>query len=222
MVNALAGILAGTYNANLDVIGNWIANTHRPVYLRIGYEFDADWTQYEPEQYQAAYRYIVDRYEAAGIHNIAYVWHSQAAPVRTNLMAWYPGDRYVDWVAASVFGSPAPPWSNLVAVAQIARELDKPFMIAEASPHGITSTNGVVSWASWYAAMFDFIQDYDVRAFCYINCNWDAPEMWQFNTLHWGDARVQSSSITQPLWLQKLSRPCFLHASTNLFRSLGY
>ena len=223
MVNALLDVLLGDYDANIDFIGNWMANTHRPVFLRIGYEFDASWTDYDPFLYQEVFRYIVNRYNAAGITNVAYVWHSQAAPVRAALMEWYPGDAYVDWVAASVFGSPSSNnRSNLVAVAELARQLGKPFMIAEASPHGISATNGVTSWVKWYEPTFEFIRDYDVKAFCYINCDWNGPEMWQFNTSGWGDARIQYGSITKPLWLQQMAHTNFLHASTNLFHRLGY
>ena len=223
MVGELLNVLIGDHDANIDFLGNWMAGTHRPVYLRIGYEFDADWTAYDPLLYQDVFRYIVDRYTAAGISNVSYVWHSQAAPVRTNLMAWYPGDRYVDWVAASVFGSPSGPnRSNLVAVADLARELKKPFMIAEASPHGIGVAGGALSWGAWYDPTFEFIRDYDVRAFCYINCNWDGAEMWQFNGNGWGDARVQANSDVQTLWQTKMAYTNFLHASTNLFGLLGF
>ncbi len=223
MVGALDGILAGTYDSNIDVIGSWIQGTDRPVYLRIGYEFDADWTAYDPDKYIASYQRIADRMRSNGVDNVAFVWHSQAVPVRTNRMAWYPGDGYVDWVAASVFGSPTGSnRTNLTAVAELARELQKPFMIAEASPHGVTATNGVNSWTAWYDPTFEFIQEYGVRAFSYINCNWDAPEMWQFNTLGWGDARVQMDSDVQTLWLHKMTNSVFLHADTNLFTALGY
>jgi hypothetical protein len=221
MVDALQGVTSGAYNANLDTIGNWIRSKARPTYLRIGYEFDADWTHYNPAQYVAAYRYIVDRFRAGCVSNVAYVWHSQGATMPTNRMVWYPGDGYVDWVGVSVFGSPSlPNRTNVLAVVEIAREHHKPLMIAEASPHGITAVNGTGSWSDWFDPVFEFIRDYDVKAFSYINMDWDAPEMWQFNTFGWGDCRVQSDPNTQILWLHEMYKSRFLQASTNLFSQL--
>jgi len=80
----------------------------------------------------------------------------------------------------------------------------------------------VNSWTGWYDPAFEFIQAYDVQAFSYINCNWDAPERWLFNGRGWGDARVQSDPDVQALWLHKMTNSAFLHASTNLFTLLGY
>ncbi len=223
MVGVLENVFYGSYDQNIEKLGRWIADTHRPVYLRIGYEFDADWANYDPVHYVEAYRYIVDHFNAMGVSNAAYVWHSYAAGARYDLMEWYPGDEYVDWIGASLFASPlSGNRAHLIEVAELARSLKKPLMLAEASPHGISATNGAVSWGGWFDPVFDFIREYDVKALCYINCNWDAPEMWQFNTLGWHDARIQQDAVVQSLWTQKMAHAEFLHASTNLFKQLGY
>lgn len=223
MVGVLENVLDGAYDDHIATLGQWMMNTHRPVYLRIGYEFDADWTDYDPAQYVEAFHYLVDHFRTQGVSNVAYVWHSYAAAARYDLMEWYPGDEYVDWVGASLFASPlSANRPHLVNVAELARTLKKPFMLAEASPHGLSATNGATSWGQWFDPVFEFIRDYDVRAFCYINCNWDASDMWQFNTLGWHDARVQQDAVVQSLWKQKMAHTNFLHGSTNLFHTLGY
>ncbi len=79
----LVNITNGTRNANITTIGNWIKNTGRPVYLRIGYEFDNPGNALPPDQYVAAYRYLVDRFRTAGVTNAAYVWNSWCAPLST-------------------------------------------------------------------------------------------------------------------------------------------
>jgi len=53
----LANIIAGLRTANIIAIGNWIKSAGRPVYLRIGYEFDGPWNALPPDQYIAAYRF---------------------------------------------------------------------------------------------------------------------------------------------------------------------
>ena len=124
----------------------------RPVYLRIGYEFDGVWNRgYEnPQQYIAAYRRIVDVMQKQGVSNTVYVWQASASPVddllegkREDIKQWYPGDAYVDWLGLSWFDMPdrrykhAPTQRELAdEVLQLARSKSKPVMIAEVAPQG--------------------------------------------------------------------------------------
>ncbi|MDD4734813.1 MAG: glycosyl hydrolase [Kiritimatiellae bacterium] len=215
MVGELPDIAEGYYDDSIDKLGHWIESTGRMVFLRIGYEFDADWTAYDTNLYVRAYRRIVNRYRALHIDNIAYVWNSQGYAVRHDPMAWYPGDAYVDWVGVSMFGNPYGVNKPYVdRIVEIAENLNKPLMIAESSPHGITATNGVSSWTQWYADVFKWIAENDVKAFCYINCDWDATEMWQFNTLGWGDCRVQSDPDVLALWMYTMTNHPFIQGNT--------
>ena len=115
----------------------------RNMYLRVGYEFDGSWNHYEPNQYKAAYKYMVDRLRNNGVTNIKFVW--QACTYVYNyenrpLMDWYPGDNYVDYVGLSFFfyaegpkdGSNNSPF--LDEALGIARSKNKPVMMAEVSP----------------------------------------------------------------------------------------
>ena len=65
-------IASGKYDRKLDIIGEWFKKlAPRPVFLRIGYEFDGtDWNHYVPETYIPAYKHIKDHFDAAGIHNV--------------------------------------------------------------------------------------------------------------------------------------------------------
>ncbi|MFH0878367.1 MAG: glycosyl hydrolase, partial [Lentisphaerota bacterium] len=218
MIGALQGVTNGTYNANLDTLGNWMTNTHRPIYLRIGYEFDAP-NNYEPAAYAAAFRYIVNRFRAASVGNVDYVWHSYAATVTNAHMAWYPGDEYVDWFGVSVFGQiMGTNWNELNAMARLAREHHKPLMIAEAAPMGLPTTQGINCWTSWFTRVFSYIQEQDVRALSYINCNWD--EIPMFSSMGWGDSRVQSDPYVQAHWMQTITNGSFWNASPELFDRL--
>ena len=126
------------------------------VYLRIGYEFDGAWNQgyWNADQYIAAYRRIVDVLRAEGADNVEFVLQASAAGVdeiidggHEDISKWYPGDEYVDWIALSWFMNPQErsivPQTNFTPmtpgelsdeVVQLAREKNKPVMIAEASP----------------------------------------------------------------------------------------
>ncbi len=71
----------------------------------------------------AAYRRIVDRFRDKGIRNVAFVWHSFASTGSEELMDWYPGDGYVDWVGISYFNQPQ---SYMMPVIDAAKKLKKP------------------------------------------------------------------------------------------------
>ena len=121
MVDELPAIVSGSYDANIDSLADWIKEADRPVFLRIGYEFDGSWNHYDPAQYVQAFRRIMDRLDARGADNAISVWQSAGTTATTStLMQWYPGDDYVDWVAYSYFNQSNPGMTSL-AVARSAR-----------------------------------------------------------------------------------------------------
>lgn len=218
IVDELNDIIDGTYDAHLKTLAQWIKKANRPVYLRIGYEFDNPENHYEPQKYKQAFRYVVDFLRKEGVHNAAYVWHSQCwgAKSAQQSMDWYPGDDYVDWFAASMFSMPSSLWfvSDFV---KLSRAHHKPFMIAESTPWGMYTIHGKIDW---YNHVFQFIKNQNVEAFCYVDANWDAQPMWKGQ--HIGDDRVEKYPETKDLWLKEIDQARYLKASPDLFRSLGW
>jgi hypothetical protein len=136
-------LLDGAFDRQIDDLGRFIGGAARPVYLRIGYEFDGPWNHYAPPKYVAAYRRIVDRLRAAGTVNFATVWHSAAGESFEGRAFddWWPGDAYVDWIGTSFFRVDV----TLRRHAQLiewARRKGKPLMICEASPQGYNVDEG--------------------------------------------------------------------------------
>jgi len=218
MVDALDRVIAGDYDPNIERLGDWIRNTKRPVFLRIGYEFDGAHNHYDPEKYVLAYRRIVDRLRKKGVDNVAYVWHATCAPAATPLEAWYPGDDYVDWIALSYFDQPQ---SMMMPTVQSARRHRKPMMIAEATPRAASSTYfGKGSWDSWFTPFFKFVEHNDIKAVSYIDDNWESMAMWKGKG--WGDARVEANGVVKQKWIEEIRKPRYLHSSTNLFKTLGH
>lgn len=217
MVDALDDINQGRYDEHIDMLGAWIAGTQRPVYLRIGYEFDGPHNHYDPQAYQTAFRRIVDRFKENNISNVAYVWHSYAAYSPRPVQSWYPGDAYVDWVGISYFNSTS---GYTEAVIAYAKSRGKPLMLAEATPAGIGVRYGTEAVRRWFEPVFTFIKKHDVRAFCYINCDWDAMPMWK--DMHWKDSRVQANPIVQDAWDDEIRKPRYIHSSASLYALLGY
>lgn len=149
-------ILRGLHDDKIARLANFCARARRPVYLRIGYEFDGTWNAgySNREQFKAVWRYIVDAFRAAGAGNVAFVWQASASPLddileggsHEDIRDWYPGTKYVDWMALSWFLAPEagptvgvkPPTQRELAdeVLAFARAERKPVMIAESAPQG--------------------------------------------------------------------------------------
>lgn len=153
----LAEISRGLHEDKIERLAKFFIAAKRPVFLRLGYEFDGMWNQgYEArETYIAAYRHIVDGLRARHATNVAFVWQASASPLddilelgrRENIRDWYPGADYVDWVALSWFLPPqSKPRVSTVTiptqldlaqeVLDLARAERKPVMIAESAPQG--------------------------------------------------------------------------------------
>lgn len=199
MVGQLEATAEGRNDAEIDRLGAYLKAANRPVFLRIGYEFDLPANRYEPTAYVAAYRRIVDRFRKNGVTNVAFVWHSYAHGDGERMKAWYPGDDYVDWMGASYFNQ-FPKF--LTQAANLADELKKPLMLAETSSWYIKSEP---ARKAFFERMFKFIENRQVGALCYINAHWDAQPMWE--TQKWGDGRVQPYPDVLALWKAETSRP---------------
>lgn len=191
LVGALDGIAAGRRDAVIDRLGQFLRDAARPVFLRIGYEFDGPWNRYEPEAYKAAFRRIVSRMRGAGVGNFATVWQSATSGMGTfggrSIWDWWPGDEYVDWAGLSYF---VPHAASLDALLGAARYKHVPVMICESAPQGydlarstVGSTDGggggartpVSSadiWSRWFAPFFSFIRRNSdvIRSVSYVRC----------------------------------------------------
>ncbi len=219
IVDALDEIVKGAYDTNIIKFSRWVKEIKRPVYLRIGYEFDGPHNHYKPEKYIKAYRYIVDKLKKEGIDNIAYVWHSYASIGSLSAMEWYPGDEYVDWFGLSFF-NPLSQKRYTETIVRFAREHNKQIMLAEASPFVVGTGFGQRSWNNWFKHCFRFMAENDVKALCYINCDWDAVPM--FSKEKWGDARIQVNRTVKEQWLNEIGKEKYLRSSEDLFDIIGY
>lgn len=217
LVDQLNSIVSGGSDDQLDQLGNWIKARQRPVFLRIGYEFDASWNHYDPSQYKEAWIYLVRYFDLLGIRNVSYVW--QASGLNTsNIERWYPGDRYVNWMAFSNFTEPNA-GANILASAELH---NKPVMIAESAPRvDLKLGEGTAHWEKWYEPLFTKIYGNDrIKALAYINVNWDSQPMWQ--NAGFGDSRVQVNEVIKEKWQAEIRKTSWILASDSLFDLLNY
>lgn len=217
LVDQLLSIINGDSDTRLNELGGWIKAQERPVFLRIGYEFDGPHNHYDPEQFKKAWVYIVEYFDGLGVKNVAYVW--QAYGMNTpNIERWYPGDVYVNWIGYSHFDEPRP-GENIL---EFASAHNKPVMIAEAAPRtDLKIGDGITHWNSWYKPLFETIHNNDrIKALAYINVDWDSQPMWQGQG--WGDSRVQVNDLVMEYWQNEIQKDSWVLASDSLFDIMDF
>lgn len=227
---------SGDYDHLIVRLGKWIMDLEdRPVFLRIGYEFNGhEWNHYQPESYIAAFRRVRDMLDSMGAGNIAYVWQSKGAgTMPEDLEAFYPGDDYVDWCAFSFF-TPAEEHHPMIS---FARRHDKPLMIAEASPVLLNASGAVIpldlskpedakfAWEQWFIPFFRTIRNHPdvIKAFSYISADWRHRPLWKNNPNFRNlNARIWQNKALARQWTNEITRPNYLNASDSLFYYLGH
>jgi len=238
IVNHEEAVANGERDDLVRKLGVFLKNlAPRPVFLRIGYEFDGHaWNHYDRGSYLKAYRRIKDLYDEMGVTNVAYVWQSTGfVSNQEQLDAWYPGDEYVDWCSFSFFAR----WKEQEMI-EFARKKDKPVFIAEASPtlsdftvkfDGNTKESilskpiqAQEAWDKWFVPFFLTIDENPdvLKAISYINCHWKAHAMWKGNpTFRRVDARLHTSELINGKWKEEMSKEQYIHASPTLYQDLG-
>jgi mannan endo-1,4-beta-mannosidase len=103
---------------------------------------NGDWMEYgsrgggDPGEFVGAWRYVWNRFHALGVTNAVWVWapnwNSSPDEPWNDLHAYYPGDRYVDWVGVDFYGLM---WDDVPVATQLDSVYSsfsyKPVMVAE-------------------------------------------------------------------------------------------
>ena len=226
-------IADGELDQQIIDLGNWMKSLDkRPIFLRIGYEFDGyDWNHYNKEYYLKAWHHIVDKFRMMGVNNVAYVWQSKGfATTMDEMVSWYPGDDYVDWCGFSFFSNPD---NEMI---KFGKKHGKPVFICESTPVLQQGNSNVYDdadikkpeiaiklWNQWYSDFFKTIEDNQdvVKAFSYINTNWPSEVMWlNNNTFNQVDSRIQMSDYVSTNWKAELAKDKYLKPNNTLFNKL--
>ncbi|HEX2051951.1 MAG TPA: glycosyl hydrolase [Actinomycetota bacterium] len=151
---SLRGIAAGNYDEMIARKARALRDLAAPVFLRWGHEMNGYWypwggpnqhdtgTTNGPAHWIAAYRHVHDVFVREGARNVVWVWgpNNESVPddAWNDVEAYYPGDDYVDWVAASGFNwGTLKEWSSWRSFGATFRSFyrrfatRKPIMIAE-------------------------------------------------------------------------------------------
>lgn len=225
-------IVSGERNQLIQALASWIKDSNRPVFLRIGYEFDGwSWNHYNRQQYLLAWKKIHQIFFEMNVDNVAFVWQSKGnGSVQDVLEKWYPGDDIVDWCAYSYFNNPDE------EMLQFARRHHKPVFIAEATPvlhNGVAFSNSRLTdsivakkaWQEWFMPFLKTIADNKdvIKAFSYINSNWTSQPMWVANPVFQQvDSRIQMSEYISNKWMEAMGNPRYLKPDAVLWSRLGF
>ena len=180
---SLASIAAGSHDAYITRWAEGARAYGGPLLVRFAHEMNTDhypWSEAvngnQRGQYVAAWRHVVDIFRTVGASNVSWVWSPNVAgPGTLPLARLYPGDHYVDWVAADGYnGGTALPCGGWLTFTQIfdatLAELaslapGKPVMIGETA-----STEDGGAKASWITEFFaELARRPQIRGFVWFN-----------------------------------------------------
>ena len=151
---APAAIAAGAYDPYLERAAREAAAFRRPLLLRLAHEMNGSWSSWgagvngnAPAEYVAMWRHVVAIFRAVGATNVRWVWSpnvrgagsSPTSAAVAPFQPFYPGDRWVDFVAldgynwGAVRGSGWHSFASLFAPSYdaLVKLTEKPVMIAE-------------------------------------------------------------------------------------------
>ncbi len=236
-VNQEENLATGSLDSTILDLGDFLKGLgNRPVFLRLGYEFDGHtWNHYDRLNYIKSFRRVKDKFDSLHVENVAFVWQSTGWPSNLDMLEqWYPGDEYVDWCGFSFFSR----W-NEQSMIEFARTKGKPVFIAEATPNisdFTTKFDGDTketilsnpdqakeAWEKWFLPFFNMIDENPdvVKAISYINCHWKNNDMWKNNpTFRDIDARLQTSDVISEQWNSIISQPKYIHSYDGLYQDL--
>jgi len=216
-------IVGGDYDKEILGLIEAIREYKNPVFLRIGYEFNNPTHNYNPKEFISGWKYIVESFKKNKVDNVAFIWNCCTAFTRDikEIMAFYPGDTYVDWFSDNLFGvrhftetdNPKIITENFV---QEAIKHKKPLMIGESSPAKVGVDKGKISWNEWFKPYFRWIKEHQIiKAFCYIN--WDWGKDWKLP--EWGNCRIEENEQVRKRYVEELSKEKYVHLNEENYLS---
>jgi hypothetical protein len=213
-----AAIASGQFDRQLTAFADAVASFDRPVFIRIGYEFEGRWNNYQPATFQAAWIHITKFLRTRSLL-FATVWcvagASSGWPALPDLMKFYPGDQWVDWWGVDIFSADEFAKPQLFAFLDASRSHRKPVMLGEMTPRYVGVLDGEKSWQLWFEPMLHLLRTRpEIKATAYINWEWhEWSDRLGFPWRDWGDARLGRNSFVRDAWVSALQDPIFLSAS---------
>lgn len=204
-------VAAGKHDTSITALCKALEHLNRPVFLRIGYEFNGHWNGYHPSTYKKAFMRITDSLRKYELNQVATIWCASPDGKAKQFMKYYPGDEYVDWWSVDIFGVDHFTDTLTHRFLDSAYKHQKPVMIGESTPRKVGVRQGDSSWNQWFKPYFELIQNHShIKAFSYINWNWSKYERWD----DWGDCRLGQDSTVARKFLRELQSNIYMHGGS--------
>lgn len=199
----------GLYDDNIQKLIDVLKKWDRPVFIRIGYEFNGHWNGYQPESYKKAFCYITNKFRKAGLEKVATVWcYGYDDQKNSPFMDYYPGNEYVDWWGIDLFKPEEFKNPEVLSYLDNSLKYKKPLMIGESTPRSVGVLDGFRSWNDWFEPYFHLMKRQpNVKAFCYINWNWAFYPQWS----DWGDGRLEENDFVSQRFMKEMEHSIFRH-----------
>lgn len=205
----------------------------KPVFLRIGGEFNGEWNGYHPFDYPRAFQKIVGMFRSRDVENVAFIWCYMPSADddfdARNLEGeykWFPGEDVIDWFGIDVFavhhfspgkverGRGPSAWEKTVRFLEMAGRYAKPVIVAESSATKLDIVPdprmGDRYWSAFFEPFFEFIRNAPgIRAFHYINYDWT--ESPRYRSQGWTCGRVDRNPRLGRRYRKEMEKSCYLH-----------
>lgn len=204
----LRAVAEGAFDDRIDAMISVYRHLPAKVFFRLGYEADGNKGKKfpDPAAYRAAYRYVVERFRAAGVDELAYVWNVQYAS--SDGAEWYPGDDVVDWWSYNAWKKDF----DAGAFTARATARGKPVMIGECTELDHDD------WGDWAPTFFDSLRTNAPQGYQYINYWWTS---YGYNQSFWGDARYTDDPEHIALYNAEMARPVYVHRDPACFNPMA-
>jgi hypothetical protein len=224
--------LAGKGDKQLEQFFNAIRDVGKPVFLRIGWEFN-NRGHFDPRGYREGYRYIVDKMRSMDISNVATLWHASVPDLNdlTGMqimsehpyMDFYPGDDYVDWWSISNFDPRGFRSPGTLEFYENAASRRKPVFMGESAPwfgeagkvlnfRNPVNVEESMSWFDDYFSLFDeypHIKGMNVIIIDWQRWNW----IWPHIPGGFNNTRLDLFPELPERYQRLLQSPRFIHAN---------
>lgn len=202
-------VAEGLYDENVMKLINILKEWDRPVFVRIGYEFNGHWNGYQPESYKKAFCYLTNKFREAGLDKVATVWcYGYDDQKNVPFMDYYPGDKYIDWWGIDLFQPKEFNNPEVLSYLDYSLKHKKPLIIGESTPRSVGVLGGSESWKKWFEPYFCLMKvQPNIKAFCYINWNWASYTQWS----DWGDGRLEGNDFVGQHFIKEMDHPIFCH-----------
>ncbi len=187
----LYNLLEGHYDRLLEEYAEGIKAYGEPVLFRLNNEMNGDWCFYsayyssmDPEIFNAAWRYVHDKFAEYELDNVLWVWnpHDGSFPgfQWNHYLTYYPGDEYVDIIGLTGYNPgtyfPGEKWKSFEEIynnyyREYITLFHQPLMIPE---FGSNSVGG--DKIAWVQSMFENLPNYSrIKVAMWWNgIDWDA------------------------------------------------